>query len=122
MDVEQFITGSAPDQATTVSCEVVRVIDGDTLVVEVRQQYRVRLLDCWAPEVKGASKDAGLSAKQHLESLIIRHGKDGVLSVPWHSDAASSWSMGRVLGRVWLGGNDLSELQVDSGHARKAKP
>lgn len=116
-----IVLEAAPEQATTVACEVVRVIDGDTVVVEVRQQYRIRLLDCWAPETKGETKEVGLASKGHLESLVVRHGKFGVLSVPWFEDLAKSWSLNRVLGRVWLGGNDLSELQVDAGHAKKTK-
>lgn len=117
-----FITmEAAPDTATTVACEAVRVIDGDTVMVEVRQRYRVRLQDCWAVETDGPTKVQGIAAKSHLESLVEKLGRFGVLSVPWHADAAKSWSMGRVVGRLWLNGEDLSELQVFSGHATKTK-
>lgn len=114
---------AAPDKAITVECEIVRVLDGDTIEVAVRQRYRVRLLDCWAAETRGDSKAAGLSAKQHLQSLLDSHGCRGVLSVPCGEDVGKAWSMGRVLGNVWINGQDksLSEIQVESGHATKVK-
>lgn len=115
--------GAAPQTATTVECRVVRVLDGDTVEVEVRQLYRVRLLDCWAAETKGDSKEAGLAAKEHLRNYIGQTGMNGVLSVPWHEDSQRSWSMGRMLGNIWLNGQDksLSEVQVEAGHATKEK-
>lgn len=114
---------AAPETATTVACRVVQVTDGDTIVVEVKQLYRVRLLDCWAPEIKGDEKEAGLQSREHLRNLIKDHGLDATLSVPWSEDAAKSWSMGRVLGNVWLSGQDksLSEIQVAAGMATKVK-
>ena len=121
LDSEAY--GNAPDQATTVECRVVRVVDGDTIEVTVQQVYRVRLLDCWAPETHGPDKADGLAAKEHLRNYIEQHGMSAVLSVPWHADVAKSWTMGRVLGNVWMSGQEksLSEIQVESGHAKKAK-
>lgn len=121
MEAQPCIFGAAPDAATTLACEVVRVIDGDTVVVEVRQQYHVRLLDCWAKELHGPDKDIGLASKQHLAEAVQHLGRTGIVSIPWHEDSAKSWSMGRTLGRVWLGGEELSEIQVSSGHATKTK-
>lgn len=121
IDTQAF--GAAPQQATTVTCRVTRVLDGDTVEVAVQQIYRVRLLDCWAKEVHGDSKADGLAAKEHLRNYIEQHGMNGVLSVPWSEDASRSWSMGRVLGNVWVGGQDksLSEIQCEAGHATKVK-
>lgn len=119
------IAAAAPEQATTVACEVTRVIDGDTIEVEVKQRYRVRLLDCWAPEMRGETKYAGVYSKSNLVEAVEVYGEEATLSVPWSVNAAESWSMGRVLGNVWLKGcpdKSLSELQVESGHATKTKP
>lgn len=109
-----------PDPALTVPCRIVRVIDGDTVEVEVRQVYRVRLLDCWAPERK---EKGGPESTEHLSRLIDAGGRDAVLSVPWRERAAERWSLGRVLGRVWIAGQEksLSEQQVMSGHALPTK-
>ena len=41
-----------PPLGLTAQCKVLDVYDGDTVTVEVRTIARVRLLDCWAPEVR----------------------------------------------------------------------
>lgn len=123
MNVAESLEGgfaSAPDMATTVKCRVVRVLDGDTVQVTVQQSYTVRLLDCWAPEKRAPG---GPEATEHLRKHIEANGANGILSVPWTEDSSKSWSMGRVLGNVWLTGSErsLSEVQVDGGHATKVK-
>jgi len=112
---------AAPAKAITVECQIVRILDGDTIEVAVQQVYRVRLLDCWAPEAKGESKESGLASKEHLRQYIAMFRPHGVLSVPCGEDVGKSWSMGRVLGNVWLDGQEksLSEIQCEAGHATK---
>lgn len=57
---------------------LVRVIDGDTVVMVVDLGFTVsvniefRLLGINAPEMKGTSKVAGQAAKAHLEQLLAQ--------------------------------------------------
>lgn len=57
---------------------LVRVIDGDTVVMVVDLGFTVsvniefRLLGINAPEMKGTSKVAGQAAKEHLEQLLAQ--------------------------------------------------
>lgn len=112
-----------PAPAVTLPCKVVSVTDGDTLVVEVRMRFPVRLLDCWAPESheteRAGEKALGLKSKAALEALAA--DKDGMLSVPLpaspEQSLASILTFGRVLGRVHVDAGDLSALQVRAGHA-----
>lgn len=114
---------AAPQTATTVRCKVSRIVDGDTVQVIVSQIYRVRLKDCWAPEVRGDEKSKGLESKEHLRQFVQQHGLHGVLSVPWSEDVGKSWSMGRVIGDVWIDGQErsLSEIQCAAGHAKEKR-
>lgn len=105
-------------------CRVVRVIDGDTVVVAVSdsgREYPVRLLDCWAPEL---SEPGGREAKAAAER-IIRAAKKTFLSMPWPDDSAhplAVLSLGRILAHVFVGpGRTLSELMVRHGHAFATK-
>ena len=41
-----------PEQNLTTSAVVEEVYDGDTVVVSIQKEIRVRMLDCWAPEVR----------------------------------------------------------------------
>ena len=123
-----------PDPAWTTKAVVTRVIDGDTLEVEIRRTMRVRMLDCWAPESKidprvddsqqDREKKKGLKAKAHLEELAA--GKVVIVRVPVDptGDVAKSITMGRILGHVWVENDSksLSERQVEGGYATKNKP
>ena len=125
----------APEPAWTTRAKVLRVIDGDTLEVEVRRVFRVRMLDCWAPESRSdprlneakraAEKSRGQAAKENLARLAS--GKEVTVQIPLSGDGDVSkvWTMGRVLGRVWLveqPDKSLSVQQVEAGHATTEKP
>jgi len=128
------VVSVAPEPAWTTRARVLRVIDGDTLEVEVRRVFRVRMLGCWAPESKQdprlpeskreAEKRRGLAAKANL--IHLAEGKDVTVQIPLSPDGDVSkvWTMGRVLGRVWLVSDpaeSLSERQVREGFATTEK-
>lgn len=120
-----------PEPSWTTKAVVTNIVDGDTIDVEIRRTIRVRLIDCWAPEThmdgrlpearQAAEKKAGMKAKEDLKALALN--KTVILQVPTSEDLLKSTTMGRVLGRVWLEGDDesLSEKQVKSGNATKVK-
>lgn len=103
--------------------ELVRVIDGDTVEIEVTRTMVVRLLDCWAPELRtrdSAERLAGLEAREHMQQLLA--GLSLMLSVPYDSNSFDDrFSFGRVLGRIHNGYGDAAELQIAAGHATRTK-
>lgn len=107
-----------PRPAITVPCHVVSVHDGDTATVEVKLKLNVRLLDCWAAELR---EPRGQAARDHLTALAA--GRDGTLEIPL--DRADNFSdvltLGRVLGRVWIDGEDVGSVLVREGLATKTK-
>lgn len=113
-----------PRSQICVPCEVVEVYDGDTMTVRVSMDLRIRLLDCWAPEVKtkdDAEKVKGIAARNHLQKLAPV-GSTAQLTIPLNGDRLDDiLTLGRVLGRVSVDGKDLSEQQVKAGHARVSK-
>jgi endonuclease YncB( thermonuclease family) len=113
-----------PVPGWSVRCTVVEVYDGDTIVVEWTSRARVRLIDCWAPEIKtrdDEEKRAGIAARDHLAKLC--EGKDAILFVPVdQGDIGKQTNLSRFLGRVSVDGKDLSEQMVASGYAKKVKP
>lgn len=125
------IADGPPPIAWTTPAEIVSVHDGDTLTVEVRRRFEVRLIDCWAPEVnKPAEREAGFASRDHLQSRIDARGAKAVVSIPLverkrdgYIDPGDSTTMSRVAGWVWLHGDSksLNEIQVESGHATLVK-
>ena len=115
----------APDLGLTARAIVDRVIDGDTLDVLITVPVRVRMIDCWAPEIRGEEKPQGEVAKALLEQMAPV-GSRVILNVPTtHVDAlAQAFTFGRVVGEVWRQGDDesLSAMMVAAGAATREKP
>ena len=113
------------DPHLVVPCQVVEVYDGDTVTVEFTLRARVRMLDCWAPEVRSRNADEkgrGLAAKEYLKQLA--EGRRGVLTVPLQGERLDDlFTFGRLLGHIHLTGDDesLSEQMVREGHATTTK-
>ncbi len=113
-----------PRGQISIPCEVVEVYDGDTMTVRVSLDMQVRLLDCWAPELKTrdqSDKVKGIAAREHLQKLAPV-GSKAQLTIPLTGDRLDDiLTFGRVLGRVSVNGRDLSEQQVKAGHAKVSK-
>ena len=93
--------------ASTLDAPVVRVVDGDSLIVLVdRQQTRVRLKEIDAPELKQAF---GKHSRQSLTDLCAAKRA----RVVWTEKDRN----GRLLARVWCGGVDANAEQVRRGMA-----
>lgn len=111
-----------PELGLTARAAIKRVVDGDTIDVELRLPCRIRLIDVWAPE---QDTSEGKKATQQLE-LMAPEGGEVVVQIPT-SEANSVkdvFTFGRVLGWVWRRGDEesLNSLMVRSGHALEAKP
>jgi len=125
-----------PDLGWTTNGRVSRVLDGDTVEVEVTRKFVVRLRDCWAPEMESKTvladwrrdwkrpAGSGYASYCHLGKLA-----DGmrvrlhVIGSP-DEDFRDVTTMGRVVGDVWLlkDGTNLAAAQVAAGHATKERP
>ena len=114
----------APPLGVTARATVARVVDGDTVDVLITIPVRVRLLDCWAPEIHGPEQPNGERSKAALERLIPA-GAEVEVHVP--TDQASGFdsvlTFGRVLGHLWPSGGKrtVSDLMVEGGWATETK-
>lgn len=113
-----------PLHGLSAACRIVDVHDGDTVTVEITRRVRVRLLDCWAPEVTGAEKPQGIKSRDALRAIALL--KSATLYVPTegNDELGDVMTFDRVLGHVWLESDpsqSLSERQVRAGFATKTK-
>ncbi len=124
----QKSTHDCPPPGITIDANVVRVIDGDTIVVSSTVEYHVRLLDCWAPESRtldAKEKQKGLKSKARMTQLAT--GKVVRVHMPGRSDITDMVTLGRVLGRVWIlqsgvpAPRDLSSIMVAEKLATETK-
>ncbi|BCT69544.1 thermonuclease family protein [Nitrosospira sp. NRS527] len=98
----------SPAQAETLTGEVVKIADGDTLTVldASKQQHRIRLTGIDAPEKKQAF---GTVSKQHLANLVFGRA----VMVEWHKRDRYQ----RILGKVLVDGQDANLEQIRAGLA-----
>jgi endonuclease YncB( thermonuclease family) len=94
-------------RAETFEAAVVRIVDGDSLIVLAqRQQVRVRLKEIDAPELKQAF---GRRSRQSLPQICEKE----TARVSWTEKDRN----GRTLGRVWCDGIDANAERVRRGMA-----
>ena len=113
----------------TFPARVVRVLDGDTIEVEVKRTIRIRLLDCWAPETRTRDldeKEQGMKSKHALVRLLAFSDgafRDVKVEVPIEKQDkfGDAMSMSRVLAFVECDGEDVSSIMVRDGHATTTK-
>ena len=117
-----------PPPGITLDGTVLRVIDGDTIVVASTVEYHVRLIGCFAPESRTldkAEKSRGLKSKARMVELTT--GKPVRIHLPGHSDITEMTTLGRVLGRAWIlqsglpAREDLSSIMVREKLATPSK-
>lgn len=97
-----------PALAAQIEGKVIRVSDGDTIVVldGNKRQQRVRFLGIDSPELK---QEYGRSARKNLSDKIA--GKKVTISF----DERDRY--GRILGTVYLGESNINLLQIEEGYA-----
>ncbi len=110
---------SQPPEGITTKCVVTRVIDGDTVDVEIRRKLRVRLQDCWAPELRN---EGGPQSRDHLSRLVGM--TPIVLHIPADDDGEIKdvFTFGRIVGELWKNGVCLNRQMVEDGFAVEEKP
>lgn len=101
----------------TYQATVVKVVDGDTVDLDVdlgfsiHRKERFRLSDINAPEV---STTAGLEAKAYM---IGRLPIGTVVTITTKKDRADNY--GRFLANIFLGDVNLNQEMLSTGHAVK---
>ena len=123
-----------PPAGLTTKVVVTNVVDGDTIDVQIIKTVRVRLKDCWCPETRTRDleeKEKGLAAKAHIKTLLgeqeLYFGeskyKQAILHIPAdeEDDIKDILTLNRILGYIFVDGQDISSKMVADGHATKTK-
>ena len=122
-----------PPKGITTDVKLVKVVDGDTVDVEITRRVRVRLLDCYAPETRtrdSAEKVKGFESKKYLHNMLTevfyndlasRKKKKITLFIPAdeQGEIKDNFTFNRVLGRLFINGEDVSERMIEAGKATR---
>lgn len=116
-----------------VPAKINLVKDGDTVNAQITINVDVRLLDCWAKELKSKDKEErklALAAKRRLYQLLFEGGsltewptsKTVMLNIPLNlENFAEMFTFGRVLAHVWDDDIKVGDVLVEEGLATKNK-
>jgi len=119
-----LVSSLAPALDFLYPAEVERVIDGDTIVVDLTlglgvilddQYIRFYGIDAW--ETRGEERPKGLLAKEY----VIKRLKEGKVEIEirpeWGSRGRGKY--GRWLGVIYIDGKDLNLELIEEGHAEE---
>ena len=120
-----------PKPNYTYWCTVTRVVDGDTVDVNIdmgwnfRNIDRVRLMGIDTPESRTRNKKEkvlGLAAKERIKELIknanLRSGKRGKKDIVLQTTKDGKGKFGRILGYLWVNGENVNDILMRENHAR----
>lgn len=116
-----------PKTGVVVSGVVTKVIDGDTLEVEVTRRIRVRVKDCWSPEKRKtdhpSEKELGQMATHDMKSLAGGIRVRVAAVTDGDQDLGDGLSFGRVVADVFRerDGKSLADLMINKGHSFRTK-
>jgi len=112
------------DRLYWYQARLVRVIDGDTIVVDLDlgcsiwlTEEHIRLSGINAPELHGKSVQSGYAAMERLKQLLPAPGSMVLLHT--HKDKRGSFQ--RLLADVYIGNVNVNRRMVEEGYAVKFK-
>ena len=114
-----------PVRGWSTGARVLRVLDGDTIEVEITRIVQVRLRGDWAPESRTTNKKekaAGLKAKARMMELLPV-GTEVTVLIPTSikGKIQDVISMSRLLGHCWVKGLNVAVQMVKEGLAFPTK-
>lgn len=104
----------------TYKAELVRVIDGDTVVLDIDLGFEtwlrnqtIRLYEIDTPEITGSEKEEGLAVKKWLEERLIDQ------EIVLQSIQDKKGKFGRWLGILFINDMNVNEELLRSGRAER---
>lgn len=104
--------------------KVERVIDGDTIVIDLQlglgvvlddQYIRFYGINAW--ETRGEEREKGLVAKEYLKERLSKGKIEIEIRPEWGQNGKGKY--GRWLGIVYIDGVNINAELVEKGHAEK---
>lgn len=104
-------------------CQVVRVVDGDTILLRLDLGFHVELVEpvrldgINTPELIGADADKAREAKRFVEEWLAAEGQLYVQT----RLIREREKFGRILGTIWRAGDlvSLNQALLEGGHAKE---
>lgn len=105
---------SALEPGLTIPVRYVRAVDGDTIEVEIRREFKVRLRDI---NVAERNTDEGVEATEFVDDKLLA-GKDILVFIPTNNPdkLMDITSFERLVGDIYIDGDKLQDLLRQAGY------
>jgi endonuclease YncB( thermonuclease family) len=111
-----------PEIGLTTTAHFIRVVDADTIEVEVRRKMQVRVKDLLCEE---KNKDAGKIAKEFAKTVFLPD-ETLTLFIPTYGESLldrRTFSFNRLVGNIWLSdGRNYGDVIVGANMGRYLNP
>lgn len=109
---------TAPELGWTTSANVIRAVDGDTIEVEIRRRFLVRINNLRCPE---KTEPSGQEAKAFTDDLLT--GKTVIIQIPTNNPLnLLDWnSFNRAVANIWLDNESVRDIIISSGYGQSGK-
>ena len=107
---------SALEPGLTLPVEYVRAVDGDTIEVEIRRTFKLRLRDINAPE---KNTDEGVEATEFVDGVLC-DGDSILVFIPTNSPdkLMDITSFERIIGDIYVDEELLQDLLREQGYEK----
>ena len=116
---------SCPSEGITTQVEIINVTDGDTVEVEIRRRFKVRLTHpsdkkTYIFDTPENSTVFGRRVTSWVRSKLAHFNGKVRLFIPSGQpiDLMDTSSFRRILGEIWLDNERLSDILLKKGYAR----
>lgn len=110
--------GSTPslEPGLTIPVEYVRAVDGDTIEVEIRRKFKMRLRDI---NVAEKDTDEGVEATEYVDGVLC-DGDTILVFIPTNSPdkLMDITSFERIVGDIYVDNQKLQDLLEAEGYGR----
>ncbi len=114
-----------PENGYTTEATVVRVVDGDTVEVEIRRRFIIRLTDdqrtpYWNVEEK--TTELGKQAICFLNKILY-WGKKVKVFIPTNNpeNLMDFNSFSRIVGKIWVDSRRVTDIMDEEGYSNRSK-
>jgi endonuclease YncB( thermonuclease family) len=107
---------SAPEPGWITEVDYVRAVDGDTIEVEIRRRFKVRIQDI---DIVESNSERGQEATEYVDDKLSK-AREIIVKIPTNSplNLMDVNSFERIVGEIYVNGRKLSTMLKRAGYEK----
>ena len=107
---------TAPKPGWITEVDYVRAVDGDTIEVEIRRRFKVRIQDI---DIVESNSERGQEATEYVDE-ILNKAREIIVKIPTNNplNLMDVNSFERIVGEIYVNGRKLSTILKRAGYEK----